>query len=772
MNLESIYKFQKKDTLKNMYIWVSFFYIFIFMKKVWSYRFNYSFIINMESDILFFRENQEEILLNEEIDNDFGFEIFYDSYIKHVNQDNCIFRCTKENFVNFEELNNISFSNSTKNKFKIGIVGCSYELSHILKITNDITEMPLNMSNYQFKCILKTLKSLKAVENKNMLKLLQVLIFNYFVHNLYNGSERKPLLLQETFQDDFFENLEFSTTKNFIFAFLNIFMIKYSFENGNIILVDKCKEYYDNTLLNKNIPYKNILINNFKVVYILENIFKNRCILCTFQILLNYLSMKSLIVDNYTNLEIYEQNYNFAIFSINVFKSISISNFTNQSAVRFLDRLSAVIRNDLEFLCLINLQITRNAIRLFLNQKKLRGLVLRGIRKIEDVDFIQDYTDCGKKLEYIDFKNVILKDTWWNYFLQVSNVSKLILCFCTLLQQNFFLKEFVKIVSDKDILYFEVNFCYSEISIDFYHSLFYFKSLRTLKIRRYKNTEITERLLYKAIENMSKLVCLKIKQEYICTALYISNLLTSQIRSVHLERFFSCAETPMFYFLNQFKSITKLSLVNINIAPSSLIEIFQLKNLRKLLLMFCTIKKIKIKPESLNSMSNYISSLDLCNTNLGILKNVDILWQFDYLENLNLSACKLPPGYLANLSLKCNLRLKKLSYESSTLDSTDLLRIANLEILEQLNLSKCKFLKTSFCRLRNKCKFISTLKKLDLWFVKMNAEDLSYLRNFIKLEKLSLTFFCLNPRTIQNSLPSRPILHISTRVLVKNLISK
>ncbi|TBU04561.1 hypothetical protein CWI39_0789p0010 [Hamiltosporidium magnivora] len=166
-------------------------------------------------------------------------------------------------------------------------------------------------------------------------------------------------------------------------------------------------------------------------------------------------------------------------------------------------------------------------------------------------------------------------------------------------------------------------------------------------------------------------------------------------------------------------------------------------------------------------MSNYISSLDLCNTNLGILKNVDILWQFDYLENLNLSACKLPPGYLANLSLKCNLRLKKLSYESSTLDSTDLLRIANLEILEQLNLSKCKFLKTSFCRLRNKCKFISTLKKLDLWFVKMNAEDLSYLRNFIKLEKLSLTFFGLNPRTIQNSLPSRPILHISTRVIGK-----
>ncbi|TBU00336.1 hypothetical protein CWI37_1039p0020 [Hamiltosporidium tvaerminnensis] len=713
----------------------------------------------MNSDILFFRENRTEVSFDQEISTDCWLEIIHDCDIKHVNQENYWFRYTKENFVSFEELNNILFSNAT---IKKGIVECSYELSHILKMTNDITDMPINMSNYQFKCILTTLKYLKAVENKNMVKLFQALIFYDFVYHLNNGSKSKPLFLYGAFQDDFFQNFEFVIMKNFLFAFLNIFMMNYSFENGNLILLDKCRVSQDISLLNKNIPYKNIVIANFKVVYIFENILRNCYILYSFQALLNFLDIKSLIVDNYINLEIYEQNYNFAIFSIKTFKSISISNFTNQSSLGFLDKLGSVIRNDLEFLCLMNLQISRNAISLFLNQKRLKGLVLRNLIQIEDIDFIQDYTDCSKKLEYIEFKNVILKDTWWNYFLQVANVRKIILYFCTLLQQKNFMKEFVKIVSDKDVLYFEINFSFSGISVDFFPYLLYFRSLRTLKIYTYKNDSKNDPFLLEAIKNMKMLDHLVLQKIFIGRVFYNYLFQKSEIKVLHLKNIFFNPETPFLYFINNYKSLRKLVLTYIEVSSFGLIEIFKLENLIDLTLDFCVLHKTLMIPlQHLNFMSKKIVTLDLNNTNLEIFDEIDILGNLCCLESLNLSECMASPGYLARLSSKCNLRLKIISYESGILNSYDLNRLKNLEVLEEFNLSNCIFYDCKFSDLGKDCKFFNTLKKLDLWLVDIDIEDLKYFINFKNLEKLYLKLSGLNIYTIKKHLVTLPVYFLS-----------
>ncbi|TBT99078.1 hypothetical protein CWI37_1476p0010, partial [Hamiltosporidium tvaerminnensis] len=91
-----------------------------------------------------------------------------------------------------------------------------------------------------------------------------------------------------------------------------------------------------------------------------------------------------------------------------------------------------------------------------------------------------------------------------------------------------------------------------------------------------------------------------------------------------------------------------------------------------------------------------------------------------------------------NLSEKYNLSLKKLSYISTILDEDIMNRMGQLEVLNELYLSKCSFIYTHFHKLGNFCKFFNSLKILDLSCVELNIEDLKYIKNFKKLIKLSI----------------------------------
>ncbi|TBU07485.1 hypothetical protein CWI38_2393p0010 [Hamiltosporidium tvaerminnensis] len=76
--------------------------------------------------------------------------------------------------------------------------------------------------------------------------------------------------------------------------------------------------------------------------------------------------------------------------------------------------------------------------------------------------------------------------------------------------------------------------------------------------------------------------------------------------------------------------------------------------------------------------------------------------------------------------LHCNLILNDLNI------------IKNFEVLEDLNLTGCKFSNFGFFRLGSDCAFLNSLKILNLSDVEINIIDLSYLRNFKNLIKLSL----------------------------------
>ncbi|TBU03707.1 hypothetical protein CWI37_0247p0040 [Hamiltosporidium tvaerminnensis] len=741
-------------------------YIILSLKIVSSHKFTYGFIRDQNSGILFFRENKKEILLEAELCDDYELNFYYNIDTIQFNQENCFFRYKKDNFVGFEKLNNILLTNTFQNRPTKGIIECNFDLSYILKLTNDITEIPFNLNCFQFKCILTTLKYLNVVNNKNMVKLLEAVLFNNFINQSNNDLKGKNGNFEEIFSSNFFVNMELTLKKNFLLAFLNVFTIKYIFNGENLILLSKNTEDYNSALFDENIPYKSLMLNNLNIFYIFENILKDSYVLNIFTILLNQINMNSLILDNNLNLKILDLDFKFHIFLAKTFKSITISNFRNSSSILFFSKLSVIFRNDIEYLCLANLQVSSRALVLFLNQKNLKGLsLLHGVFELEHIKFIKENTDPNETLEFIKFQCVILENTWWNYILRKTNIRKIIIFFFTFLEQKDFMAKFIELDTPKFLLHLEINFCYSEIPEDFYHALIYFRSLQTLKLRSYKNDKNTEAFLAKAIENLKDLECFKIVQENIFNFLYYPIFYGHSLKYLHLESLFSDPEIPLLCFGNSYKSLSQLILVNIYISMSSLIEISKLENLTLLSIIFCIFEKNTIDLQKYNFMSKNIYSLELNDINIDIFNYFDIMNEMDYLIYLNLTTCRLFSGYLAKLSSGCNSRLKRLVYESSKLDSNDLARIGNLEVLENLNFAECKFINTNFHVLGNDCKFLNSLRNLNLSFVETTLEDLNYLKKFKNLEELSLTSFpCLNFETIKKYIFPLPISYLSTRI--------
>ncbi|TBT97711.1 hypothetical protein CWI36_2750p0010, partial [Hamiltosporidium magnivora] len=272
---------------------------FTLFKLVSSHRFNYIFRCNEKTEILIYREKQEEEMFDEVMNEEYELLLSLSVDNENIYDDKPIFAYGKENNIQFDVFNNILKENTSKTNFKCGKIQCSYELSYFLRLSRDITELPNYFNNYQLKCMLTTLKYLKAIENKKIIKFFIALVFNHCNCDNINESKKNNVDFDYITWSDFITEIDRNMKTNLLSGFMSYFMIEFVFNDGNLILLENTKDYYDVLLFDKNIPFKHLLINKFKTFFALENILKNPRSLNIFRVLLDELNLKSLIINNY-----------------------------------------------------------------------------------------------------------------------------------------------------------------------------------------------------------------------------------------------------------------------------------------------------------------------------------------------------------------------------------------------------------------------------------------------------------------------------------------
>ncbi|TBU02571.1 hypothetical protein CWI37_0452p0010 [Hamiltosporidium tvaerminnensis] len=711
-------------------------YIFCLFDSVASYKYIYDFERNSNSNILFFNNKPQNEMRSDRSDVDFQYKFLNDCSILYYEATH-VFMYEKDNFISFEVLNHIlALQKSEKLN---GIIECNFNLYYFLKTTKEITEIPDEINHTNIKTILLGLKCLKAVNCKNITKYIHALLVKILLNHKKNALMKNYMYMEGLFDLNFWSNIDEYIKKSFISGFLEIYMLKHIFYDGNLIVLENVKSDYLTSIFNDHIPYKNILINSCKVFLCLEKMLLNTLIFNFFQILLNLMNLKSLILDGLIEYEIPNLKFKFHIFYLETFKSIVFFNFMKSSSSLFLENHSVLIRNDIEFLQLELLKVSRNVLRLLLDKKNPIGLVLKNISIPHSTVILNRNINFCEKLRYAQFQNVGINPFWWNNLFFQSNVQTLILSFNTISSEESFIREFSKSRSTvRAILHLEISFYYTEITKEFFDSLLNLNHLRTLKLQTYKTNEQTEIYLINSIKNMNRLENIDISQNFFSTKSYNILFMKDGIETLYLKNDEFEINILEIAFTGNYKLLKQIGFSNMTIGITGLIEIFKLENLEMLSFECCIFESIDNFCFSY-SKSQYLKCLHLHDLDLNTNNFMYALIKLDFLEILKISYCKIQPGLLTELGLMCDKSLSILSFEFGFLNSNDLNRIKNIKVLEDLNLMECRFFQCNFWELGNDCKFFNSLKVLNLCDVKINIEDLRYLRKFKNLMKLSLT---------------------------------
>ncbi|TBU09019.1 hypothetical protein CWI39_0115p0030 [Hamiltosporidium magnivora] len=755
---KQIYTNLKKNVNSHIgltYILIQIIYLLILLESAFAYKFTYSFEQTEDSAILFFKENE---VFDTEKSSNYEVNIIFDVDIMLINKKSHVFTYEKENFISLSILDDILSSNNTGNETKCGIIECNFELSYFLKLTKNIAELPVKLNDDKIKCMLSVLKCFKAVENKMFKEFLNALIFTEFVFINRNDARQSFLNQEELFNLSI--KSDYCIIKVIISSFFKAFMIEHVFYGGNLILLEEPGVNFDVSFFDIHVPYRNLLINNTKIFFILENILQNIRCRNIFRFVLNSIDIRSVIINYLQESRILNSSILFHILRFDMLKSIIISNF-NTSSIYFVDKLFKVLDQNIDYLSLKNTVVNKNVLDDLFVRLKLKGLVLFGNCLFEGPDPVENYLYFNKTLEYLNLKVLNACFSWLLNVFETKNLRKLILTFLTSNAQKNFMKEFCKVNTNTNILHIEICF-FDELFYSFCDSLSYFKSLQTLIISRFKTDGNTESCLIKAIKSMKNLEHIEILHYGVSEKFYNFLLQKRGIKNIVLKNFIYSPNTLKFDSLNNNVSISEFFLNNVKITEDSLIEICKCGTLTKLKLNVCNLEPSLVSSQYSLLLKNIVS-LYLEDSNLAIIKNMNILTQLNCLETLYISKCGFSCGYLAKLSSSCNLKLKSLSYISGILDANDLDRIKKMEVLRELNLSRSKFKKCGFYSFGHSTKFLGFLKDLNLNFVKIDLEDLKLIREFRELERLTLTFSNVNMYTENGFVVSHNLYRIASK---------
>ncbi|TBU06520.1 hypothetical protein CWI39_0478p0010 [Hamiltosporidium magnivora] len=362
------------------------------------------------------------------------------------------------------------FLNANISEYINGKIECSFELVYFLKLTSDISHLPYNVNKNHFKCLFLGLKYLRAIGNKNIVKLLECLFLK--ICSNQNTTDLKK------------EEVKYEGLLSFIDLTALDFYLRKNLISGNNNL------NFDAILFNEHIPYKNLLINDYEVFCTLENFLSNNYYLNTFKFLLVEIGIKSLIINNCLNSKTISKKFYFFSQMAHIFKSIIISNFQGSSEI-ILYELNKGDDINIEYFTLINSIIESNYLFSFLKKQSLKGLIFNNVIMNVYLSCFENYMNSNDTLEYIDFRNMEMGFSWWINFSAISNIQCIILDFDSFYLANNFIKECSNIGLKLDLYYLEL--CMKGIetlflqnihfSDKFYEFLFQKKGIKMLQLK-------------------------------------------------------------------------------------------------------------------------------------------------------------------------------------------------------------------------------------------------------------------------------------------------
>ncbi|TBU05734.1 hypothetical protein CWI36_0588p0010 [Hamiltosporidium magnivora] len=753
---------------KKINIWCLLLYTSILSYGVSANKFVYLFEKFENTKIKIYSELLKGIPSIEKKEEFDFFNVYYTIDLKSFDSKDHVYTYENKGFIGFEVLNN--FLNANISEYINGKIECSFELVYFLKLTSDISYLPYNVNKNQFKCLFLGLKYLRAIDNKNIVKLLGCTFLKICSNQNTTDLKKEEVKYEGLVSFINLTELDFYLRKNLISGFINILMIKHIFYEDNLILLGNNNLNFDAILFNEHIPYKNLLINDYEVFCTLENFLSNNYYLNTFKFLLVEIGIKSLIINNCLNSETISKKFYFFSQMAHIFKSIIISNFQESSEI-IIYELSKGNDINIEYFTLINSIIESNYLFSFLKKQSLKGLIFNNVIMNVYLSCFENYMNSNDTLEYIDFKNMEMGVSWWINFSAISNILCVILDFDSFYLANNFIKECSNIGLKLDLCYLELWFAGLKIPLEFCNFLSHCKSLKTLKFFNCFLDKKIEPNLYHVLESMKGLETLFLQNIHFSDKFYEFLFQKKGIKMLQLKNSCFPREILRFEILNFHKSITHLILINIKISEHILIEIFKLKDLKVLSLKFCGIISIK-NSISRNFIYKNIQRLNLSGSDINIFESNHILTKLDNLESLHLSYFQFHSCCLTKLSPMCNMRLKTLSYKGNSLYVNDLNRIKHLATIEKLNFYKCKFIETSFYKLGSECRFFNSLKKLNLGCVVLGAEDFHYLRNFKKLKYLQISFHAIHLVEIKFNLISLAKSRFTAKLFFKEIDSE
>ncbi|TBU13295.1 hypothetical protein CWI38_0475p0010 [Hamiltosporidium tvaerminnensis] len=767
----TIFKKKKFFSTKLFFNLIHILGIFLFTQTVTSSLFTYRLIVNENSEILFFEEERIESLEDKkpvEIYNCCGIFNLIRNYIKNHRP---VFIYRKDSPIQFEVLNNFLVSSAPKNEYKSKVIKCGFDISYYLRLSNDIRKSPKKIDYHEFECMVKTFRSLKAILDKYAIKLLQAFFEKTFIVRNKTNRKNKCLEFAEICSPYFSSKIEFSVMKYYITALLNNFTLKCEFYENNLVLMENIADEYDVSLLDVNIPYKNILINSYTVFRTLENILEDPYTLEAFKFLLNEMNIESFVINRGYGCIIPDISFSFRTISIKIFRAITISDFAS-SYGSFLLQLDSAIGKNIEYITLKCISLSIDTLKILLNKTMIKGLVLHRVNTPESLNFTPIGEFFYDRLEYINFYGVSTENKWWADFFNRAKFKKIIIKFDKDYADKNFITEFYKISEiRRDVLYFDVNFHCEKISNEFCQALKCFVNLQTLKLNVYIIDYSSNRNIIETVESLKNLEFITIIQRKSVYEVSESHILPSKksnIKYLHLENIHSTDKYMYRNFFQNNRSLNKIVQVKSRISQYELEEIFALENLDSLSLTLNYFGYDTCPSKMQNIMSTKIVCLNLSGNGSKFLEHFGILGKLDCLQYLKFSDCGFKEGFLKNINEKCSLRMLSLFYIRGSLDIFDFEGIKKLECLESLNISRCKLLNCSFHQLFENCKFVKSLRRLYLSHVSLNEQDLQCLKTFINLKELSLNLDQFDLPTVHYYLIAIPLkLYISSFVAKK-----
>ncbi|TBU09210.1 hypothetical protein CWI39_0094p0010 [Hamiltosporidium magnivora] len=721
---------------KRLYIWILLSYMLIYFNCASAQKFHYIFEKVENSEIRFYNEvHNDDIILEESIE-DINLNIFYGSY-SDLNGDLIHFFAYKtDNFIRFKVLDDILVLSASECSH--GKIECSFNLLHLLELTKDISSLPDVINHYQIKCLLLIFNYFRVIDDKNIVHFLQGIFFKTFFYQ--NANEKNKILdLEEIFGFITIFKIDSYIKRNFISAYFKSLAIEHVFYEENVVFLSNKKEMIDFNLFNDHIPYKNLLINNCKILCNLENILTNRYILESFKILFKAIDIKSLIINNHHELITDIIDFHFFNQTLCIFKSIIFSNFSRSSEF-VLYELSRAYSLNLKYFGLKNLSINIENLDIFTRKQELKGLLFNNVTFIGGIDRLQSFIGSNEALDFVDFENVQTDVVWETNFVKTSKIKKIVLSFNSYFMADEFIKNTTIFNFPHELIQIEIRFDFFVIPEEFLNILCKCRFLKTLKLLNYELKKNINQILFKIIGNMKELETLWIEYDDLGDEIYNYLFKIERIKILKLNNSFYRGQTLNLATITNYKCLTELVLYNIRISENTLNEIFKYENLEVFSLELCDIRPIK-SIKSIFFRSRNLKKLHLSGSILSYLKDKEILSKLNHLEILNLDNCTHNLCFLTKLSSHCNLRLLRLSVKSSVLCMNDLKRITMLEVLEDLNFYECRFFRCSFWEMGEYFKSFYSLLRLNLSGIELTANDIRYLKNFKNLKELFISPF-------------------------------